>query len=143
MATTAKQFAYAIAVDRAGRLTAEGDAPVELDPAWSPDHLLLAALARCVLQSFRYHAERAGLDAAGSATARGLVTRREEDGRYAFVAISCSLDVELDRPPDDALGELLAKAERDCFVGASLTAPPRYRWRVNGGDFTSPGGVAA
>jgi len=28
--------------------------------------------------------------------------------------------------------ELLARAQRDCFVGASLTARPRYEWRVNG-----------
>ena len=30
--------------------------------------------------------------------------------------------------PDD----LIAKAERDCFVGASLVAKPSYRWIVNG-----------
>jgi hypothetical protein len=28
--------------------------------------------------------------------------------------------------------ELLARAERDCFVGASLTVKPRYSWTVNG-----------
>ena len=32
----------------------------------------------------------------------------------------------------DAIAELLAKAERDCFVGASLVAKPSYRWIVNG-----------
>ena len=31
-----------------------------------------------------------------------------------------------------ARGELLAKAERDCFVGASLTTAPTYHWTVNG-----------
>ena len=35
-------------------------------------------------------------------------------------------------PEQDALGELLALAERDCFVGSSLTAKPSYRWVVNG-----------
>ena len=29
---------------------------------------------------------------------------------------------------------LLAKAERDCFVGASLVAPTNYAWRINGRD---------
>ena len=33
------------------------------------------------------------------------------------------------------LAALLAKAERDCFVGASLKPSPRYRWRVNGTAF--------
>ena len=28
--------------------------------------------------------------------------------------------------------ELLELAERDCFVGSSLTAKPSYRWLVNG-----------
>jgi organic hydroperoxide reductase OsmC/OhrA len=133
VAATAKTFTYAIELSRDGRMSAEGEGTLELDDAWSPDHLLLAALARCVLESLRYHAGLAGLDAIGSAEARGLVTKREEDGRYAFVEIECSLEAELDAtPPEDELQELLAKAEHDCFVGASLTVAPRYRWRVNG-----------
>ncbi len=58
---------------------------------------------------------------------------RREDGRYGFVEIDCGLDVELDPPVEGAaLDELLALAERDCFVGASLQPSPRYRWRVHG-----------
>lgn len=133
MAVTAKAFRYAIELDRSGRMWADGDGALEVDTAWSPDHLLLAALARCTLKSFRYHAGRAGLDTVGSAETSGRVTRREDDGRYAFVEIDCSLEVELDEtPPEAELRELLARAERDCFVGASLTVAPRYRWRVNG-----------
>jgi hypothetical protein len=41
--------------------------------------------------------------------------------------------VELEPEPEQtALAELLALAERDCFVGSSLTAEPSYRWTVNG-----------
>lgn len=127
----AKTFEYAISLDRAGRPAAEGGEPLELPGEWAPEHLVLAGLARCTLASLRYHATRAGLDAVGSAAARGTVTRREDDGVYAFVEIECELEVEIEPEPDD-LAELLAKAERDCFVGASLTAKPRYRWRVNG-----------
>ena len=69
----------------------------------------------------------------GTASAEGVVTRRDEDGRYAFVEIECGLDVELDPAPNgDALKELLARAEWGCFIGASLTVKPRYQWRVNG-----------
>ena len=132
-ARPARTFEYAISLDRAGRPAAEDGEPLELPEEWAPEHLVLAALARCTLTSLRYHATRAGLDAVGSATARGTVTKREDDGRYAFVEIECELDVEIEPAPDD-LGELLAKAERDCFVGSSLTAPPRYRWRVNGAE---------
>jgi hypothetical protein len=71
----------------------------------------------------------------GTASADGVVTKREEDGRYAFVEVSCGLDVELEPLPNaDGVEELLALAERDCFIGASLTAPPHYEWRVNGKD---------
>lgn len=101
--------------------------------AWTPEHLVLAALSRCVLTSLAFHAGRAGLAVTPGARARGTVTRREQDGRYAFVAFEVDLDVQLDpAPAPDAVRELLAKAERDCFVGASLTAPPTYRWTVNG-----------
>src|SRR5437868_6748209 len=62
-----------------------------------------------------------------------MVTRRPEDGRYAFVEIDVELELELEPgPPTDKVAALLAKAERDCFVGASLKPSPRFRWRVNG-----------
>lgn len=133
MAANAKEFNYAVGLDRGGRLTADGHSPLDLDLAWSPEHLVLAGLVRCTLQSLRFHAEPAGVDFLASASARGMVTRRDADGRYAFVEIDVELDLELEPvPPGEELAALLVKAERDCFVGASLEPPPRYRWRVNG-----------
>lgn len=131
MAVQAKRFEYAVGIDRAGRMSAEGGALLEPARAWTADHLLLAALARCSIESLRYHAGNAGIDLVAAATAEGAVTRRESDGRYAFVEIRCSIEVELEPEPDD-LAALLARAERDCFVGASLTVKPEYRWRVVG-----------
>jgi hypothetical protein len=29
------------------------------------------------------------------------------------------------------VGDLVAKAERDCFIGASLTLKPEYAWHVS------------
>ena len=61
------------------------------------------------------------------------MTRRETDGRYAVVESEAELAVELHPEPEpSALAELLALAERDCFIGSSLTAKPSYRWTVNG-----------
>ena len=57
--------------------------------------------------------------------------RVESDGRYAFVEVGVRADVTLSPAPAD-VRELLAKAERDCFVAASLTVAPRYSWTVNG-----------
>lgn len=94
---------------------------------------MLAGLARCTLKSLDFHAQRAQISARGSAVAEGVVTKRDEDGRYALAEVECGLDIELDPLPEqDALAELLDLAERDCFVGASLRAAPRYEWRVNG-----------
>jgi hypothetical protein len=66
-------------------------------------------------------------------TSRTLVTERALDGRYALVETELELALELDpEPAPEALAELLELAERDCFVGSSLTAKPSYRWAVNG-----------
>ena len=130
-----KEFSYAVGMDRAARLTADGEAPLDPGPAWTPEHLVLAALVRCTLTSLRYHANRAAIDFVATASASGRVTKREEDGRYGFVEIAASFDVELEPPPPgDELVALIEKAERDCFVGASLTPHPSYRWRVNRAD---------
>lgn len=131
MALKAKEFRYRIELDRAGRLTADGRAPLDLDPAWTPEHLVLAGLVRCTLQSLRHHADRTGIDFVASAWATARVTKRAGDERYAFVDIEVNLDLEIEPLPDDVRA-LLDKAERDCFVGASLQPSPDYRWRVNG-----------
>ena len=99
----------------------------------NPEELVLAALVRCSLESLAYFAGERGLEASGRGAADGVVTKREEDGRYAFTDVECGLDVNVDPAPEaDALGELLESAEWGCFIGASLTVKPRYEWRVNG-----------
>jgi len=131
MATVkAKVLDYAVEVDRGGRMTIPGGAQLETPEGWSPDHLLLAALVRCSIDSLVYHARRAGHEVQASGFASGIVTKREEDGRYAFVEIECRIDVELTPRFEREVDELLGKAERDCFVGSSLRIAPRYEWRV-------------
>jgi organic hydroperoxide reductase OsmC/OhrA len=133
MSPNAKEFRYAVGLDRAGRITADGSAPLDLDDTWTPEHLTLAALSGCTLQSLRFHADRAGVDFLATASASGLVTKRPSDERYAFVELNVEIDLELEPVPGhEELTALLAKAERDCFVGASLNPSPAYRWRVNG-----------
>jgi uncharacterized OsmC-like protein len=134
VASQPKTFSYAVSIDRDWTATSdEGGQPIEDDEAWSPEHLVLTGLARCTLTSLRYHARRIDVAASGSAAATGEVTQRDKDGRYAFVRIKVDLDVALDPAPPN-VRELISKAERDCFVGASLTAKPRYHWTVNGAE---------
>ena len=132
MATKARELRFAVDLAASGEYLDENGVGLEVPPEWTPEHLLLAALIRCSLASFEYHAKRAGLElGATSGTARTMITRRESDGRYAVVEAELELAVEVTPEPDD-LAQLLANAERDCFVGASLTAKPSYRWTVNG-----------
>ena len=139
MSARARTFEYDVELDRGwvARSSEGGTAIPNEGEAWTPEHLVLAGLCRCTLTSFRFHARRAGLEPQASASAHGIVTRREEDGRFAFVEIVVSIDVVLDpAPAPEALRELIDKGERDCFVGASLTTKPTYRWTVNGQETT-------
>jgi organic hydroperoxide reductase OsmC/OhrA len=129
----ARQFEYAATLGADGRLLANGGDPLVPGKAWSPEHLVLAGLMRCTLKSLAFHAERSGISMRGEASSSAVVARRQSDGRFAFAEVECGLDVRLDPLPGaERLTELLALAERDCFVGASLTESPRYEWRVNG-----------
>lgn len=136
MTTRARSFSYAVTIDADWNAASDrGGTPLpgSEEEAWTPEHLLLAGLGRCTLTSLRHHCGRAGVGLASRASLSGTVTRRESDGRFAFVEAEVALDVSLEPLPDaDALDALLAKAERDCFVGASLAVPPTYRWTVNG-----------
>ena len=134
MSTRPKSFDYAVSLDetwdarsdRGGGVLAGSE-----EASWTPEHLVLAGLARCTLTSLRYHCVRAGVMLTSSASAHGTVTRRASDGRFAFVEISFAATVSFDpKPNEDAIGDLLAKAERDCFVGASLITAPSYDWSV-------------
>ena len=135
VAVRAKELRYAVDLTPAGELTDENGVVLDVPGEWSPEHLLLAALVRCSLKSLRHHA-----DAQGRRRALGL--RQQPDARDASARPTTAthssrptveLAVEIAPEPEPAaLAELLALAERDCFVGSSLTAKPSYRWVVNG-----------
>lgn len=136
----ARVFEFGVSLDEswAAKSDRGGSALPNEPAAWTPEHLVLAALARCSLTSLAYHARRAELEVTSQAAVQGTVTARPEDGRFAFVEITVEAQVTLDPEALDADGvrDLVAKAERDCFVGASLTAKPQYRWTVNGEEIS-------
>lgn len=125
---------FDVSVDPAGDArSALGGSPLRREVEWWAEHLVLAGLIRCTLASMDYAARRAGINSKGTGSAHGTVTKRAEDGLYAFVDIQTKLEVSLAPAPDgEALSQLLAKAEHGCFVSNSLTATPRHRWIVNG-----------
>jgi organic hydroperoxide reductase OsmC/OhrA len=134
VAIRAKHFEYWISLGEDGELSADGQ-PVPLGDDVSAEHLLLAGLARCSIQSLEYFARQRNVELKASAYASGTVTRRTEDDRYGFTDIECRMEVDLDgKLADDQLRSLVESAEWGCFVGASLQPAPRYSWRVNGRD---------
>ncbi len=126
---------FDVTVDRAGDAhSALGGSPLPREVEWWAEHVVLAGLVRCTLSSMDHSARRAGLNSKGAAgSAHGRVTKRDDDGLYAFVDIETTLEVDLAPAPEPvALRDLVTKAERGCFVSNSLTARPRHRWIVNG-----------
>ena len=110
-----------------------GGSPLPAESKWWAEHLVLAGLVRCTLTSLDHHTRRAGLTATAAGSAKGTITKRDTDGKYAFVDIEARYEVELEQPPErSAVLDLLERAERGCFVGNSLSTRPRYRWTVNG-----------
>jgi organic hydroperoxide reductase OsmC/OhrA len=138
MPTRPRVLHFDVTVDRAGDAhSALGGSPLPREVEWWAEHLVLAGLVRCTLASMDYSARRAGLNSKGLGSAHGTVTKRADDGVYAFVDIETTLEVNVAPAPDpSALRELLAHAERGCFVSNSLTAKPRHRWIVNGEEVT-------
>jgi len=130
VAHTAKVLEYAVDVDSAGRRTIPGGGQFVPPEGWSADHLLLAALVRCSIDSLAYHARRAGHEVTAAGEAQGSVTKSGEDGRYRFVQIDVRINAQL-TPRVTDVDDLLAKAERECFIGASLTVKPEYEWHVS------------
>jgi organic hydroperoxide reductase OsmC/OhrA len=132
VAHTSKEFRYAVDLSEGDVVRTEDGTPLGGGPEWTPEHLLLAGLLRCSVKSLRHHAKRAGVgveSATGSASS--LFGRREIDGRFAVTELTVELALKLEPQPGEAeLVELLAKAERDCFIGASLTLKPTYVWTV-------------
>jgi organic hydroperoxide reductase OsmC/OhrA len=128
----AKRSEYSVRVDREGRLCLDERTPTHFPPDWTAEHLVLAALARCILTALAYHARRAETWMTASADASGTITRRD-DGSWGFVEIAADIDARLDPIPPD-LPALLGRAECGCFIGSSLEPRPRYVWHVNGVD---------
>ena len=105
---SAKRFEHDVELHRDGRFGSDGEM-VEVPENWTPEDSVLAGLLDCSLTSLRYHALRYG----------------------GFVQIDVHFNVSFaPSPSEQEIGELFAKAERDCFVGASLTPAPTYSWNV-------------
>jgi organic hydroperoxide reductase OsmC/OhrA len=119
-------------------------APVEFGgpgDMWSPETLLVAAVADCFVLTFRGVARVSSLPwSTLKCEVEGLLDRVE--GKTQFTGFFA--DVTLDLPSCDRLDEaqrLLHKAEQTCLIGNSLKAPMRLHITITaGGRMVEPVG---
>lgn len=104
------------------------DAPADFDgpgDAWSPEHLLVAAVQSCLFLTFRGLARVSKLefvtldvDVTGTVGRQDGVTRFTELVLRPRLVVAPGTDLELAR-------QVLDKAEKRCLVSASLSTPIR------------------
>lgn len=93
--------------------------------AWSPEHLLLAAVQACFLFTFRSIAKASRVDFISlDVDASGTVDRQEGVTRFTQIVLRPRLVVARGTDREQAL-RLLEKGEKHCLVSASISTPIR------------------
>lgn len=102
--------------------------PLEYDgpgDAWSPEHLLLAAVETCFLFTLRAVAKTSKIEFdALELSSEGIVNRQEGVTRFTEIVLRPRLTVRPGTDLDRALW-VLQKSEQACLVSASLATPIR------------------
>jgi peroxiredoxin-like protein len=93
--------------------------------AWSPEHLLLAAVETCFLFTLRAVAKAAKIEfAALELSSEGIVDRQEKVTRFTEIVLRPRLTIFQGTDRGRALW-VLQKSEQACLVSASLATPIR------------------
>lgn len=121
----------AAAVDQAGKLFADAEHAMSPGAAWTPEHMLLAALARRAVMSLHHRAAVAGREAGGRATASA--DRGGRPSAPSLDAVWVGVDADMTPPLEgDELVALVRAAEHDTTWAIPLARRVRFSWRVNG-----------
>lgn len=129
---------YQIAVTGTGPQTGVVDSPTDGLPeiqfssppefggpehTWSPEHLFVAAIATCLMTTFRAIAANSGVEVLEYTDHSVGHLRRGEDGLYSIdkVTMRPSVLISANTNRDRAL-RLLEKAEKVCLVGRSVNS---------------------
>lgn len=114
----------------------ESAPPAEFDgpgDRWSPETLLVGAVADCFLLTFRAVARASKYEWTRlRVEAEGVLDRAEGVTRFTGIRLQVALDAPAGADP--ALGErLLAKAEKGCLISNSLRCPVHLEASVRAG----------
>jgi organic hydroperoxide reductase OsmC/OhrA len=118
----------------------EGAPPPEFDgdpTAWSPEHLLVAALGLCLQTTFEALARRDQLHVhAWRSDVTGTLDRSSSG--VAFTGFSVAVELTVDASEADRARDVMARARRHCFVSGALRAPVEVDLRIS----AAPGAAA-
>ena len=114
-----------VAVNSSGLTTLSTDAPAEFGgpgDAWSPETLLMAAVADCFILSFRAiaHASKVQWQSI-DCEATGTLDRVERTNKFTQVNLNVSVNVGQETDEEKLL-KVLHKAEDSCLITNSMTA---------------------
>jgi peroxiredoxin-like protein len=108
-------------------------APVDFDgpgDAWSPEHMLLAAVQTCFLFTLRSVAKLSRFQFKGlELSAHGVLDRKEGVTRFTEIVLRPRLTVAHGTDRVQAL-RIMEKSEKACLVSASLSTPVRLEPEV-------------
>jgi organic hydroperoxide reductase OsmC/OhrA len=97
---------------------------------WSPESLLVAAVADCFILSFKAIARASRFDwSALECHVDGTLERIEGSTRFTGFSLNVTLTIAADANPDKA-ERLLVKAEHSCLITNSLTADTQLATEV-------------
>jgi peroxiredoxin-like protein len=101
--------------------------------AWSPEHLLLAAVETCFLFTLRSVAQESKLEFISlELSGEGKVDRKDGATRFTEIVLRPRLRLPAGADQDRAL-RILEKSEKACLVSASLSTPVRLEAEVLAG----------
>ena len=97
---------------------------------WTPEHLLLGAVATCYVSTFRAIAERSKLVVSGlEVFVEGMITKEQGGFRFTEIIIRPSITVEREQDCERAQ-RLAEKAEHACLISRSLSGKITAQYEV-------------
>lgn len=105
---------------------------------WTPEHLLLGAVASCFVTTFRAIAELSRFEAAAlEVSALGAVLKSAEGFEFGEITLRPVLTIREPGQRERAL-RLLEKTEQLCLISRALKAPVHLKARVDVAAGTRP-----
>lgn len=125
---------------RSGLLHVDGKPFIKVEPPpqfgggvdnWSPEDLLLASLASCLLSTFFTFAEKRALKVlAYDGIAAGELKKGPKG--YSWENLRVDVKLQVDPKDEEMACDLLLKAKENCIIASSLNSPVGIKINVNG-----------